>query len=178
MSGELKASQHLGLARLTSQQYDRVERLSLPQDTNILSFNRRRLFNAQQQQRDTCTNTVDDVGETECYFNRWLFSQGITTDNDERAVQWRDGAEEISAIPAAGLVVAYGSYDYRDHAMGYLTRGIFCNHQARKVVALLRVTYVSLSPRYLRVYFVLKMLPLGKRHKQIPPRKCGHLRLS
>lgn len=28
------------------------------------------------------------------------------------------------------LVVAYWSFDYRDHPMGYLTRGLFCAHQA------------------------------------------------
>lgn len=138
-TGELKASQHLGLARLASQQDDRVGRLSLPPDTNILSFSRRGLQNRQrqQQQQRQDTNSFDAAGENDSY-NKWLYFQGIKTDIGEKA-QWWDGADEVRATPAAGLVVAYGSYDYRKHAMGYLTRGIFCNHQARKAVASLRV---------------------------------------
>lgn len=38
-----------------------------------------------------------------------------------------------------GLVVAYWSYDYRDHAMGHLTRGLFCSHQVRFSVLFLFV---------------------------------------
>lgn len=41
------------------------------------------------------------------------------------------GGAEGEAAPS-GLVVAYWSYDYRDHAMGHLTRGLFCSHQARQ----------------------------------------------
>jgi len=117
-SGELKASQHLGLARLASQ----------------LSFIRRGRQNGQrhqnQQHQDTGTRNFDGVGETDSY-SRWLYHQGIKTDNERKTAHWREEPDLIAATPAAGVVVGYGSYDYREHAMGYLTRGIFCNHQAR-----------------------------------------------
>ena len=33
-----------------------------------------------------------------------------------------------------GLVVAYWSFDLREHPMGYLTRGLFCSHQVTHVM--------------------------------------------
>jgi len=38
--GQLKSSQHLGLARLASWEYDRVQRLPLSESTSSLSFRR------------------------------------------------------------------------------------------------------------------------------------------
>lgn len=32
----------------------------------------------------------------------------------------------------AHLAVAYWSFDYREHAMGHLTRGVFCSHKVRE----------------------------------------------
>eukprot|EP00752_Nemacystus_decipiens_P012726 g11275.t1 len=113
-TGELKASQRLGLARLASQKYDRVERMSLPQDTNILLFRRRQQNGEGQQQQqqqqqqqwqrqeDTGPKNFDGVGETDRY-SRWLYYQGIKTDDGRKAMQWREGAEEIRATPAAGV---------------------------------------------------------------------------
>lgn len=40
------------------------------------------------------------------------------------------GAGTVAGYGArAKVVVAYWSYDYREHAMGHLTRGLFCSHQ-------------------------------------------------
>lgn len=41
-----------------------------------------------------------------------------------------DGGEVAGYGARAKVVVAYWSYDYREHAMGHLTRGLFCSHQA------------------------------------------------
>eukprot|EP00903_Cladosiphon_okamuranus_P011215 g10582.t1 len=140
-TGELKASQHLRLARLASQEYDRVGRLSLPQDTNILLFRRRRLQNGQRkQQQDSGPMNVDGAVEIDSY-SRWLYYQGIKTDSGEKAIQWRGGAEEIAEAPATGVVVVYGSYDYREHAGGRLTRGIFCTHQVNNRVFAVAASY-------------------------------------
>lgn len=92
----------------------------------------------QQQQQDTGTQNFDGAAEETDNFNRWLHYQRITPENGLDAVPRADGAKEVAAKSAAGVVVAYGSYDFRDHVMGYLTRGIFCNHQAREVVPLLK----------------------------------------
>lgn len=146
--GELKASQHLGLARLAAQRFDRLERISLPKGNNILSFRRGRLQNGQQQQQqqqyqqDIGSHNFDGAaGETD-NFNKWLCYQRIKMDDGRKVIPRMDGAEEVAATPAAGVVVVYGSYDFRNHAMGYLTRGIFCNHNVSKEAAALRVTCV------------------------------------
>lgn len=102
-AGELKPSQHLGLARLASKPYDRVARLPLQASGGGVSL-----------QGSNC----DDGGK-----------------GGDEGAPGREGAAEAGrrwygGRNETGLVVAYWSYDYRDHAMGYLTRGLFCSHQA------------------------------------------------
>lgn len=123
-TGELKPSQHLGLARLASQQYDRVERLPVPEDANKLYFRRQMAGNGQQQHFGTMS------------FEEWLHEQEIGVGSGTEASTQRGGRDrrDKTAVAApAGLVVAYWSYDFREHAMGHLTRGLFCSHQAREI---------------------------------------------
>lgn len=127
-TGELRPSQHLGLARLASRQFDRVERLSLPED-----HPRRLSFRRGEALGQGCGLQHDSIS-----FHEWLNRQGIETGNGngEEAAP-RRGARarrraEAGVAAGAGLVVAYWSYDYRDHAMGHLTRGLFCSHQVNE----------------------------------------------
>ncbi|CAM9809280.1 unnamed protein product, partial [Ectocarpus fasciculatus] len=138
LTGELKPSQHLGLARLASQQFDRVERLSIPEDhPRRLSFRRREaLGQGRGLQQDSIS------------FDEWLNGQGIETGNGNgeeaaprRGARARRPAAEAGAVAGTGLVVAYWSYDYRDHAMGHLTRGLFCSHQAHNRVFAVAASY-------------------------------------
>ncbi|CAM9888575.1 unnamed protein product, partial [Ectocarpus sp. 4 AP-2014] len=133
LTGELKPSEHLGLARLASQQFDRVERLPLPEDhTRNLSFRRgEALGQGRGLQQDSIS------------FDEWLRRQGIETGNrsGEEAGPRRGARAKRRAVTGGGLVVAYWSYDYRDHAMGHLTRGLLCSHKAHNRVFAVAASY-------------------------------------
>ncbi|CAM9926309.1 unnamed protein product, partial [Ectocarpus sp. 12 AP-2014] len=133
LTGELKPSEHVGLARLASQQFDRVERLPLPEDhTRKLSFRRgEALGQGRGLQQDSIS------------FDEWLRRQGIETGNrsGEVAGPRRGVRAKRRAAARGGLVVAYWSYDYRDHAMGHLTSGLFCSHKAHNRVFAVAASY-------------------------------------
>lgn len=138
MPGELKPSQHLGLAQLASQQYDRVSRLHLPTQTDEISFRRATPSNGywrqREQQETAVAETVSSIGGPAMYsFDEWLYGQGIGPGRGKEELPWRGSLQREGLVEAtvAGLVVAYWSYDFRDHAMGQLTKGLLCSHQAR-----------------------------------------------
>ncbi|CAM9108296.1 unnamed protein product, partial [Scytosiphon promiscuus] len=132
LTGELKSSQHLGLARLVSQEYDRVECLLLPDEIGELTFRR---TNHQH-------NTNEDIDEQVTDFNGWLRAQGIETTTSKGLAPRRGGqATSYKDRATRGLVVVYWSYDYREHAMGHLTQRLFCSHQIHDRIFTVAASY-------------------------------------
>lgn len=75
---------------------------------------------------------MEETDEELTGYNRWLRAQAIETRKSGKgAPRSRGQATSYTDEATKGLVVAYWSYDYRDHAMGHLTRGLFCSHQVR-----------------------------------------------
>lgn len=126
-----------------AQEYDRVEHLPLPGDIRELYFRRTNVDDGRSQQHQRHHyhhqrqrgNAREDIEEEVTGFDGWLRKQGIeTTKSSEEGMPRRGGQPKSYTDEATkGLVVAYWSYDYREHAMGHLTRGLFCSHQARMV---------------------------------------------
>lgn len=112
MKGELKPSQHLGLARLASKRYDKVARLPLKKE-HLGTFQRR---------------SEEVTQDAKLRGNGSSFRE--TLQEEENRVRWEEGRRSKGELEAK-LVVAYWSFDIRKHAMGYLTRGLFCSHQVR-----------------------------------------------
>lgn len=149
-TGELKPSQHLGLARLASKRFDRVAQLSLPRrgdDDSRLSFKR-----GLRAKGKGCVSSTSHRNWRP--FNSYLHhfyqdehsQQGdfketgpgrewVSTEV-EKARERKDRGMEERRDPGRekGLVVAYWSFDFRDHPMGYLTKGLFCSHQASEAM--------------------------------------------
>ncbi len=127
-TGQLKSSQHLALARLASREYDRVKRLPVTEAISSLSFRQTTTtpFSGRRQREINGTESF----ESGFGFEEWRHRQGISTGKEgEEAAPYR-GRGEGGAEAAAGLVVAYWSYDFREHAMGHLTEAMLCSHQA------------------------------------------------
>eukprot|EP00752_Nemacystus_decipiens_P009479 g8475.t1 len=151
LTGELKPSQHLGLARLASRQYDRVSRLPLPEETNQLSFRRtmpnigRRGHQQLQEQKQQQPFGAEAVGEfgSSARFDEWFDWQGIDLGKGKAALARKESLEGggLMGTISGGLSVAYWSYDYRDHAMGHLTKGLLCSHQVHDRVFVVAASY-------------------------------------
>ena len=117
-----------------------MTRLSLPEETNELFFRRatRNGWLGQQQQEREHSFRAGPVGGAggPSNFDEWLYRQGIGSSEGKEAFSSTGSMEEGGGFAAGeaarGLVVAYWSYDYREHAMGHLTKGLLCSHQARK----------------------------------------------
>lgn len=113
-----------------------MSRLNLPEGISELSFRRTIPNNGrwgQQQQASFGAKTLHGIGGP-ASFDEWLYRQGIGSGKVKEVFPRRGLLEGggLDGEPAPGLVVAYWSYDYRDHAMGRLTMGLLCSHQARR----------------------------------------------
>lgn len=132
-TGELKPSQHLGLARLASMSYDRVARLRLEDYDNgppLRPNTDGGVFGSGPHLRPDLEGHLSGAG-------RGDESDHLDEDLDRRGgTGVGTGSERRRGRGPGGgkseLVVAYWSYDYRDHPMGHLTRGLLCSHQVRE----------------------------------------------
>ncbi|CAM9939632.1 unnamed protein product, partial [Laminaria digitata] len=133
LTGELKPSQHLGLARLASKPYDRVARLPLLEDHDNKPPYRQNTDGgiSGAGREDQSDDLLDAYGG----MPRIGAGAGTGPEQPGKSEQWVRGGGRGGGEASPGLVVAYWSYDYRDHAMGHLTRGLFCSHQARQLNA-------------------------------------------